>query len=273
MQKMAKKAGIRKGTIRNIDKKDIGLKSWAMQPVQTLTTAQRLKRLKRSKALTNRLKCKLSSKVVIFSYEKNFYIDTVTNYRNTRYIPKTSEDVNPAMRYTNRSKHVAKAMMFGAITSDGQKMLLIWVDGNLGTNSYLTIVEKVLKWADTKYGCGNYVIQQDGAPFHTARATQEYLNFELGSNRFWSKMLWPPLPPNLNLLDFSIWTHMVTKGCAKFKMSVTTLKCTVAKEWTVMSADYIVSTCTTFQPWLKACISTEGGFSKNKFRNICMNIL
>ena len=194
------------------------------------------------------------------------------NCRTTRYIVKTSEDVDPAMRYTNRSKHVAKAMMFSAIASDGQKMPPIWVDSNLGTNSYLTIIKKVLKWADTKYGRGNYVFQQDGAPSHNARATQEYLNLELGSNGFWSKM-WPPSSPNLNPLDFSIWTHVVTKACAKFKMSGTALKHAVAKEWTAMSVDYIISACAALRPRLKACIATEGGFLKNMFRNICMNIL
>ena len=71
MQKMAKEASVSEGTIRNIVKKDLGLKSQAVQPVQSLTTAQRAKRLKRSKALINRLKSKPSSKVVIFRNEKS----------------------------------------------------------------------------------------------------------------------------------------------------------------------------------------------------------
>ena len=50
---------------------------------------------------------------------------------------------------------------------------------------------------------GDFVFQQDGAPAHTARQTQEWL----GANTpdFIGKDEWPPNSPDLNPLDCCVW--------------------------------------------------------------------
>ncbi|QQP54862.1 Transposable element tcb1 transposase, partial [Caligus rogercresseyi] len=48
------------------------------------------------------------------------------------------------------------------------------------------------------YGHNGYIWTQDGAPAHTSKAIQKYLENKLGSKGFWSKEMWPPSSPNLN---------------------------------------------------------------------------
>ena len=60
---------------------------------------------------------------------------------------------------------------------------------------------------------GEFLFQQDGAPAHTARSTQEWLKNETPG--FLSKEEWPPSSPDLNPMDFSIWSILQEKACSK----------------------------------------------------------
>ena len=46
--------------------------------------------------------------------------------------------------------------------------------------------------------------QQDGAPSHTSRKTQHWCQRHFP--RFWSKEIWPLASPDLNPMDFSVWS-------------------------------------------------------------------
>ena len=52
-----------------------------------------------------------------------------------------------------------------------------------------------------------YIFQQDGAPAHTARATQNWL--QTNCPDFIAKDQWPPNSPNLNPLDYHVWGAML----------------------------------------------------------------
>ena len=49
-----------------------------------------------------------------------------------------------------------------------------------------------------------YIWQQDGAPAHTAKKVQDWCEANLP--HFWSKDVWPPSSPDLNPLDFFVWS-------------------------------------------------------------------
>eukprot|EP00095_Tigriopus_kingsejongensis_P005065 maker-scaffold330_size203968-snap-gene-0.22 protein:Tk05065 transcript:maker-scaffold330_size203968-snap-gene-0.22-mRNA-1 annotation:"transposable element tcb2 transposase" len=99
--------------------------------------------------------------------------------------------------------------MLGVVCSNGVKLPPIWVKGTLKATEYKSIlVHKVFPVLDATLGVGNYIWQQDGAPAHTADAVQSYIERRLGSSGFWSKGFWPPSSPNLNPLDYSVWTHV-----------------------------------------------------------------
>src|SRR3954471_3502493 len=54
---------------------------------------------------------------------------------------------------------------------------------------------------------GSFIFQQDGAPAHTARQTQEWL--ALKSPEMINKDEWPPNSPDLNPLDYYVWGAML----------------------------------------------------------------
>ena len=64
--------------------------------------------------------------------------------------------------------------------------------------------------------------QQDGFPSYTSNKTQSWCreNFP----RFWSKKLWPHSSPDLNPMDFSVWSMLETEVCCSPHTTVESLK-------------------------------------------------
>ncbi len=195
IHQLAREHQVDKTTMNKLVKKDLKLKSEAVVKVQSLTTLQRQKCLKRCREMLNWQKSNLR-KVIAFSDEKNFFTDAFSNDCNTHYLAKKPDDVDPSIRYEPKSKHPTKAIMLSIECSDGFKIPPIWIEGNLDSTQYCSIFkDKVLPVLENKYGPGNFLWQQDGAPSHTSKATQKFLEEKLGSKGFWSKELWPPSSP------------------------------------------------------------------------------
>ena len=101
-------------------------------------------------------------------------------------------------------------MVLGVIGSGGQKCPVIFVDANEKINR--AVYERllgtiVIPWIKATYPDGNFVFQQDGAPAHNPNAIQRKMSEELGGqSHFWRKEMWPPQSPDLNPLDYSIWS-------------------------------------------------------------------
>ena len=128
----------------------------------------------------------------------------------------------------------------------------------MGATEYITVMEDIVKpWLDATYPEGNYVWQQDGAPGHTANKTQKWCADNLA--KFWTKEMWPPSSPDLNPLDYSIWSVVESKACAQPHANVQMLKASVNKEWANMSEEYVARTCNAFRKRLEAVIAAKGG--------------
>ncbi len=98
---------------------------------------------------------------------------------------------------------------------------------------------KVLLMLDATYSKDGYIWTQDGTPAHYCNNIQKYLERRLGSEGFWPKSIWPPSSPNLNPLDFSIWTLIQERACATPSPSVDVLKARVKADWAKLSKHYI----------------------------------
>ncbi len=261
---IARDLNLDKSAMSRVVRSDLGMKSRAVTKVQGLTALQRKKRHERSKFLLNRLK-KGQGKVLIFSDEKIFTVDAVSNSRATRYIAKRPEDVAPSIRFIGKTKHLASAMMLGVVGSDGKAFPPYWTKGILETKQYKNLIaHKVFPALDPTYGVGNWIWTQDGAPCHMSKATQRYLERRLESEGFWSKECWPPNSPNLNPLDFYVWGAVESKACATYHSSVDALKASVEEKWANMSADMLKKVCSKFRSRLERCVEAEGGVFEKK---------
>ena len=54
-----------------------------------------------------------------------------------------------------------------------------------------------------------FTFKQDGTPSHTSRKTQNWCQRHF--LRFWSEEMRPPASPDLNYLDFSVWSSFEAK--------------------------------------------------------------
>jgi hypothetical protein len=71
--------------------------------------------------------------------------------------------------------------------------------------------------------------------------------------------LWPPNSPDLNPLDFSIWSYIQTRACNKKHSTIEALKKSIRREWAQMPEAYIRKVCSRFRPRIEAVIAAEGG--------------
>ena len=93
-----------------------------------------------------------------------------------------------------------------------------------------------LVFSDEKlFGVRFGAFQQDSAPAHKAKITQEWCEENLPDFIPWT--LWPPSSPDLNPLDYSIWGILETRVNAKRHNSIESLKATLLKEWDRLSME------------------------------------
>ena len=259
IRKLAKEAGISKTTMQRLVKDDLKCSSRARVKRHLVTDRIKQLRLERSKRLVSSLKKKHT--IIVFSDEKMFTIDPVSNTRTDRFIsPKIIEDVPENVKFKFTTKHPAGVMVFGAVASNGLKMPPVFIKAGLKVNTdvYMNILkDHVLPWMKTNFGAHQHVIfQQDGAPCHTSKRTQAWLKENM---EFWPKDIWPPSSPDLNPLDYSIWAYVQAKACERSHPSVGALKASITKAWNSMTVSYIEKVCSRFRPRLEKVIEKNGG--------------
>ena len=76
---------------------------------------------------------------------------------------------------------------------------------------------------------GQFLFQQDGAPAHTSRRAQEWLRNNVPD--FLAKEEWPPSSPDLNPMDFCVWSVLEKNVCRNPHSTVEALKRTPKREW------------------------------------------
>uniref|UniRef100_A0A914CGD8 Transposase n=1 Tax=Acrobeloides nanus TaxID=290746 RepID=A0A914CGD8_9BILA len=73
-----------------------------------------------------------------------------------------------------------------------------------------------------------------------------------------SRDAWPPNSPDLNPLDYSIWSILEQKACAKPDKTVESLKRALIKAWDEIPVETLAKTVDNFPKRLKACVEAEG---------------
>ena len=70
---------------------------------------------------------------------------------------------------------------------------------------------------------------------------------------------WPPRLPDLNPLDYSMWSILEEKACAKPHTNVESLKRALVKAWDEISVEILKKIVDDFPKRLKACVEADGG--------------
>lgn len=204
MRKMASEAGVKRESMRKIVREDLNMSAYKLQKRQLLSSATKDKRLQRSRLLLNFMKAGPQPSI-IWTDEKIFTVEAVHNSHNDRILARDINSIPIEERTVFRRQKPASVMVWAGVTSCGRKTPLIFIPEGVKVNQnvYLDMLRSQVKpWVESLEWPSSYVLQQDGAPSHTANRVQAWCKANFDG--FWAKEMWPPSSPDLNVMDFSI---------------------------------------------------------------------
>ena len=119
-------------------------------------------------------------------------------------------------------------------------------------------------------GQRHWIFQQDGAPSHKAEETQnlirdnvpEFIEVDISPQR--NNGEWPPNSPDLNVLDYTIWSILKAEACAKPHQSIESLKKSLVAAWKKIPQEVIDRAVDAFPKKLQKCIDAGGGHFENQ---------
>ena len=122
---------------------------------------------------------------------------------------------------------------------------------------YLNVLETVIKPWITQVAAGRpYVFQQDGAPAHTSNPVQSWLHNNVPE--FWPKDLWPPYSPDLNPLDYYVWSVIERVSNKRAHTDTQTLTVAIQRAFADLPREQLKKACSSFRPRLEQVIEAQG---------------
>uniref|UniRef100_A0A914CEU3 Transposase n=1 Tax=Acrobeloides nanus TaxID=290746 RepID=A0A914CEU3_9BILA len=212
--------------------------------------------------------------LILFIDEKWFDIEQSHNHQNDRQW--SEEPLALEERIVERTQKPTQVMVWAGV-GHRVKTPLFFVEMGIKVNGdvYRDFLRtKVLPWARRTYRGQHWVWQEDGAPqgHRHSGLGQEHLP---GGHR---RRHQPPkrqrrvatefTTPDLNVMDYSIWSILEAEACAKPHQSIETLKKSLVAAWNKIPQDMIDRAVDDFPKRLKKCIDAEGGHFENKYRII-----
>ena len=116
---------------------------------------------------------------------------------------------NRNMPRVMKRKFPATVMVFGVVSSEGHIIPphIFEVGLKVNTKVYLDVLKSVvIPWCNQVAGGRLWVWQQDSAPAHKSKETQAWLQKECYD--FVPFSHWPPSSPDLNPLDYLVWSYV-----------------------------------------------------------------
>ncbi len=188
------------------------------------------------------------------------------NPQNDRIWAEEAPDT--AERVVERTQKPESVMVWGAISARG-KTPLVFVDPGvkIDRHVYMDMLNAhLLPWANTTFGDDEWTFQQDGAPAHKAYEVQDWLRANcpdvITVDPHWRNPTgeWPPNSPDLNPMDYAIWSILQEKACKKPHPNVESLKRALKKAWNEITLETLIKVVDNFPKRLKACVDAEGGW-------------
>lgn len=260
MRKIAREIKINRESVRRMARQELGLKAYKLQKGQLLTNDNKRVRLQRCRALVRRAAAHRWEKI-LFSDEKLFTIEQAHNRQNDR--SWSAEAVGPSFIVEHR-QNPKSLMVWGGICATGKTPLIFVEQGIKITQEVYRrdILEAVvLPWSQQHFGNQQWTFQQDSAPSHRAKMTQQWCKGHFPN--FITSEEWPPYSPDLNPMDYSIWSILEARACAKPHSSLESLKLSLLAEWDKITVAELRRVAENFVKRLKLCIKAKGDHFEN----------
>jgi transposase len=249
MRQMAVELEVSEWLIRKIVKEDIRYRSYSLRRGQFMSAATKKICYEKAAALLNRLKHPPEPDILIFfSDEKNFSQDQKVNSRNHRWLYDDPSEVPIVMK----TKFPATVMVLGVVSNKGDVMPP-HAGLRVNTEVYINVLTNVVKpWMDRVAAGRPYIWQQDGAPAHTSKKTQDWCRENLPF--LWEKEVWPSSSPDCNPMDNFVWgvsERDVNRSPHNTKLSLIN---TIMEMFSHFSREDIQRACSTKSPKFLGCI-------------------
>jgi inhibitor of nuclear factor kappa-B kinase subunit alpha len=254
-RKLAAKMRVSQTTVQRMMKKG-GYRAWKDQKRQLLTEDTKRQRRERCLQLGARF-CIGLHRYILFTDEKYFTVEQAHNRQNDRVWSRGAP--SKANRAVARAVKPKGVMVWLGVMY-GDKTRLIFVPHGVKVNGevYVEMLEReVLTWIEERKDDIPFVFQQDGAPAHRKKTTQEWLKerFEIIA-----KDEWPASSPDLNPLDYSIWSILERDVCAVAHKSVGSLINALQRAADNLDQETINRAIDDFPRRVQACYDAKGGY-------------
>uniref|UniRef100_A0A8R1EQS3 DDE_3 domain-containing protein n=1 Tax=Caenorhabditis japonica TaxID=281687 RepID=A0A8R1EQS3_CAEJA len=157
-------------------------------------------------------------------------------------------------------------MVFGGICADGKTQMVFVNEGvKISPEYYIEQIleSEVLPWSHFHFGNRDWIFQQDGAPAHRAKSTQQWCeaNFSGSINA----AEWPSSSPDLNPMDFAVWGYLTQQVATKnyANLEALSLKTSLKKAWDDLDVGYLRAVIDSYPKRLRAVIAAKGGRIEN----------
>lgn len=256
---MAREMNITQKSMSRIIKKDLGLGAFKRRTGHLLTAALKKNRLQKSKRLLVKYADNLHRKI-LFTDEKIFTVQEKFNKQNDRVYARSSKEASELIPRVEKGHHPASVMVWWGVSYDGVTDLHFCEQG-VKTSAKVyqeTVLEAVVKPLNhSLFQNQPWTFQQDSAPAHKAKTTQNWLRNNLPA--FICSEEWPSGSPDLNPLDYKLWTTLEDMVCRKRHPNIDSLKSALLRAVDNFPMDEARAAIDDWPVRLKACVKAKGG--------------
>jgi inhibitor of nuclear factor kappa-B kinase subunit alpha len=261
----AREVGISQRAVGVIVKQDLKLKCLKRRRAHELTDANKLVRLLRCQRLL-KLYPEHMVQWIWFTDEKLFTVATPNNAQNNRlYVSSVSrkKDISASRLLSTRPTFSQSVMVSVGVSALGRTGVYFVEPGTKINGQYyrdILLMQHLLP--DMREHSEYFVFQQDSAPSHRARLTVELLQKETPA--FISPSLWPPNSPDLNPVDYRIWSIMEERVYRTKIRDTEDLKHRIQHEWNQLDQRTIDEAVNEWRLRLRACVKAVGSHFEHK---------
>jgi DNA-binding Lrp family transcriptional regulator len=259
-RQIARELGISQPSVSNIVKRDLRLKCLKKRKAHELTEANMQARLDRSHSLLRRYPAAMVN-FIWFMDEKIFTVAAPSNSQNDRLYAVAGtrkKDIAGARLLRTRPTFTKSVMVSVGVSALGRTAIHFVEPGVKVNGQYyrdVLLMQGLLP--EIRLFSDYYTFQQDGAPAHRARETVELLGKETPD--FIPPTLWPPNSPDLNPVDYQIWSVMQERVYRTKVRDIEDLRQRIVQVWDDFDQGIIDASVKQWRMRLRACVAANGG--------------
>ena len=201
-------------------------------------------------------------KKTFFTDESIFTVEGRYNAHNDVFYARErrKDDIDEIRLHHDKSQFPKSVMVSAGVSKLGKTSLYLIEQGVRVDSEYYceSLLSQLIPEMSALSG-GNFIFQQDGARSHTSRYTIRYFDDNLPES---ADLLlpedWPPHSPDLNPLDYSIWSSLANKVFKVKIRDVDHLCERLGEAWDAISQEEIDRVISSFRTRVRACINANG---------------